>query len=104
MRTFPGGNSYFVLTALDDRDSRLEGLEAGADDFLSKPIDRLELRARLRTITRLDRYRKAQFRTSQDSADPGRIQRAYDETLRVGHEPWIYVIKKPKATAAVSQK
>ncbi len=46
-----------LLTALDDRASRLRGLEAGADEFLSKPFDRAELRARARTITRLNRYR-----------------------------------------------
>ncbi len=47
-----------MLTALDDRDSRLAGIEAGADDFISKPFDRVELRARLRTILRLNRYRR----------------------------------------------
>jgi PAS domain S-box-containing protein len=47
-----------LLTALDDRDSRLQGIEAGADDFVSKPFDRVELRARVRTITRLNRYRR----------------------------------------------
>lgn len=46
-----------ILTALDDRASLLRGIEAGADDFLTKPIDREELRARVRTITRLNRYR-----------------------------------------------
>lgn len=46
-----------VLTALDDQDSLLKAIEAGADDFLSKPADRRELRARVRTITRLNRYR-----------------------------------------------
>ncbi len=47
-----------LVTALDDRDSRLRGIEAGADDFISKPFDRVELRARVRTITRLNRYRR----------------------------------------------
>jgi signal transduction histidine kinase len=46
-----------LLTALDDRDSRVRGIESGADDFLSKPADRRELAARVRTITRLNRYR-----------------------------------------------
>ena len=46
-----------LLTALDDRDSLLRGIESGADDFLSKPPDRRELVARVRTITRLNRYR-----------------------------------------------
>ncbi len=44
-------------TALDDRASRLKGIEAGADDFVTKPIDILELRTRLRAITRLNRFR-----------------------------------------------
>ena len=47
-----------ILTALDDRASLLMGLEAGADDFLSKPVDRYELQARVRTIVRLNRYRQ----------------------------------------------
>jgi signal transduction histidine kinase len=46
-----------LLTALDDPNSRLRGIESGADDFLSKPPDRRELTARVRTITRLNRYR-----------------------------------------------
>lgn len=46
------------LTAFDDRSSRLQGIEVGADDFISKPFDRLELRARIRGITRLNRFRR----------------------------------------------
>jgi signal transduction histidine kinase len=49
-----------VLTALDDRASLLQAIEAGADDFLSKPVDRYELTARVRTITRLNRYHTLQ--------------------------------------------
>ncbi len=47
-----------MVTALDDQDSRMQGIEAGADDFISKPFNRTELRARIRTITRLNRYRR----------------------------------------------
>jgi PAS domain S-box-containing protein len=47
-----------MVTALGDRDSRLLGIEAGADDLVSKPFDPVELRARVRTITRLNRYRR----------------------------------------------
>lgn len=47
-----------MITALDDRASRLRGLEAGADDFLTKPFDREELTVRVRGITRLNRYRQ----------------------------------------------
>lgn len=47
-----------MVTALDDRDSRLQGIEVGADDFVTKPFDRVELRTRVRTITRLNRFRR----------------------------------------------
>ena len=46
-----------MVTALDDRQSRLKGLEVGADDFISKPYDRTELRIRVRSILRINRYR-----------------------------------------------
>jgi len=46
-----------ILTALDNHASLMTGIEAGADDFLTKPIERRELVSRVRTITRLNRYR-----------------------------------------------
>lgn len=47
-----------LITALDDQGSRLKGIEAGADDFISKPFNRIELKARVHSITRLNRYRR----------------------------------------------
>lgn len=41
-----------VLTALDAVEHRIAGLDAGADDYLTKPFDFGELLARLRAITR----------------------------------------------------
>ena len=46
-----------MVTALDDRESRVRGLNAGADDFISKPFYGEELLARVNTIVRLNRYR-----------------------------------------------
>jgi two-component system cell cycle response regulator len=42
-----------LVTALDQPTDRLRGLEAGADDFLTKPIDEVALIARVRSLARL---------------------------------------------------
>ena len=42
-----------ILTALDESADRVRGLDAGADDFLTKPIDETALIARVRSLTRL---------------------------------------------------
>jgi DNA-binding response OmpR family regulator len=47
-----------MVTPLDDQASRLAGIQAGADDFVTKSFNRVELRARGRTATRLNRYRR----------------------------------------------
>ena len=44
------GIPVIMLTALDDRNSRKLGLGAGAEDFLSKPVDRVELCARVKNV------------------------------------------------------
>ncbi|MDB4929321.1 MAG: Pole remodelling regulatory diguanylate cyclase [Myxococcaceae bacterium] len=55
IRSSPGGADVPVVlvTAHSDRERRLEGLEAGADDFLEKPIDEAILLARVRTLLAL---------------------------------------------------
>jgi putative two-component system response regulator len=45
-----------LVTALADTASRIQGIEAGADDFVSKPFDANELRARVRSLLRVKRY------------------------------------------------
>ena len=45
-----------MVTALDEREGRLLGLNAGADDFLTKPIDRAELSVRVRNLVRVKTY------------------------------------------------
>ncbi|WP_210420464.1 HD domain-containing phosphohydrolase [Aquisphaera giovannonii] len=80
LRSIPriGEIPVILVTSLDDRASRLAGLEAGADDFVAKPIDRLELRTRVRTIMRLNRFRKLRDAVCS-------LSEAYDATL----EGWV---------------
>ena len=65
-----------MLTALDDRDSRLAGLAVGADDFLTKPFDGLEMQIRLRNLSRLNRFgrlaaERARFSWIVEQAEDG---------------------------------
>ncbi len=48
-----GSIPVLMVTALSDRVSRLQGIEAGADDFLTKPIEPDELRLRVRNACRM---------------------------------------------------
>jgi two-component system, OmpR family, response regulator len=47
-----GAMPIIMLTALDDVIDRVVGLEVGADDYLTKPFDLRELRARVRAVLR----------------------------------------------------
>lgn len=49
----PGYTSFIFLTALSDKSNILAGIEAGADDYLAKPLDPDELRVRLVVASRL---------------------------------------------------
>jgi len=46
-----------LVTSLQETADRLKGLQAGADEFLTKPVDRAELVTRVRTLLRLKRLR-----------------------------------------------
>ncbi|MEO8428954.1 MAG: response regulator [Verrucomicrobiota bacterium] len=100
--------AIIMLTALDDRDSRLCGLEAGADDFLTRPIDRAELRTRVRTITRLNRYRRllaerSKFDQIVENAPDGILIIDADTTIRLAN-PAIHQMLHAGAQSLVGQK
>ena len=54
-----------MVTDLDDRKARILGLNCGAEDFLSKPVDRAELCVRVRNLIRLKAYGDYQGRYSE---------------------------------------
>lgn len=44
-----------LVTALDDREAKIKGIEAGADDFITKPPNKMELLARTKSLIKLKR-------------------------------------------------
>jgi len=72
-----------MVTTLDDHTSLLQALEAGADDFISKPFNHAELKARVQTITRLNRYRRLlEERIRRQQAEDEVRRRDYELQLR----------------------
>lgn len=68
-----------LLTSKDGRDDRIEGLESGADEFLSKPCDGAELIARVRTGLRV-RAMQAEIASAQHARALVRM------AVTLGHE------------------
>ena len=90
-----------MLTALKDRDSRLRGIEVGADDFISKPYDRIELQARVKTITRLNRYRQLLVERANLQQVHAELAQAYEATL----EGWSRALElRDKGTEGHSRR
>lgn len=54
-----------MATALNDRESKLEGLKSGANEFLSKPIDRTELTIRVKNLLAIKTYEDFMLRHNQ---------------------------------------
>ena len=85
-----------LVTGLSATDDRVRGLEAGADDFLSKPVDRSELLARVRSLLSLKAYTDELERAesvlfalarSIEGKDPyteGHCERLVDYSARLG--------------------
>jgi diguanylate cyclase (GGDEF)-like protein len=63
-----------LVTAKDDKQDLIRGLEAGADDYLSKPFNRDELRARLRTGRRILTLQDEQLKAREEL----RLQATHD--------------------------
>ena len=78
-----------MVTALSDVSDRVRGLEAGADDFLTKPVNDLALFARVRSLARLKlmmdelRIRQATTAEGEIDGDAGAIDDLDDEGANI---------------------
>ena len=85
-----------LITALSDKQDRIEGIKAGADDFLTRPVDRTELLARVRSLLtlkhrtyELERAESVLFSLARsiEGKDPythGHCERLSDYSARLG--------------------
>jgi putative two-component system response regulator len=87
-----------LVTALGDMESRIKGLEAGANDFLTKPVNRLELIARAKSLIKLSRthssltsienvlFSLAKAIEAKDTYTQGHTERVANLSLAIGRK------------------
>lgn len=78
-----------MVTSLDQKSDKVSAIQAGADDFITKPVDKAELLARTSTALRMKRYhdeRNAAY------SEIRRITRLFNETVR-GFDPMRFTLK-----------
>jgi putative two-component system response regulator len=72
-----------LVTALRETEDRVKGIEAGCDDFISKPIDKTELLARVRSLLKVKAYNDllSNYRNELESevtSRTGELKRAFE--------------------------
>lgn len=67
-----------MLTAKDDDMDKIMGLEYGADDYLTKPFNMLELKARIKTI-----FRRTESMAKREKADTPKVITAKNMTVNL---------------------
>jgi PAS domain S-box-containing protein len=110
-----------LVTALREKEDRVKGIEAGCDDFISKPVDRMELLARVRALLKVKAYsdlmnnyqkelesdvavRTKELKQALDDLQQDITERKLaEEALRVSEEKYRTVIENAKEAIVVTQ-
>ena len=87
-----------ALTAKEDQEEKVKALDAGVDEFLSKPINRAEMTVRLRSLVRMHRYNQemigaesvamalARAVASKDGYSSGHVEQVANYSMMLGQE------------------
>ncbi|MEX2128529.1 MAG: PleD family two-component system response regulator [Xanthobacteraceae bacterium] len=87
-----------MVTALDQPADRVRGLEAGADDFLTKPVNDLALIARVRSLVRLKMVTDELRMRAVTSSEIGVTDQAFDAASDAGLNARVLVVDDRKAS------
>jgi two-component system cell cycle response regulator len=92
-----------MVTALTDSAERVRGLEVGADDFLSKPVDDATLFARLRALLRVKQVQDAWRLRAETARDLGLESGAPEPMVSVANARALVLAEVPEEMAVVRQ-
>jgi len=84
-----------IMTALGATEDRIRGIEAGADDFLTKPVDDRQLMARIRTALRAKHYLERKLDATADVAKSVRAPRALGSVRACSKCSAVYSVEVP---------
>ncbi len=97
------GIPIIMLSALSDAGARVSGLESGAEEFLSKPIERIELSLRVRNLLRLTAHGERADNLRQ-ALQPDVDRRDLENALRQAVERNEFIVHyQPKVELATGQ-
>lgn len=92
-----------MITISDDEDVKLEALDVGATDFLNKPIDHFELRARVHNLLTLRRHQTSTRERLHHLEDQIHQLRQSFETQREQHRQMLLTLLGQKAILSPAQ-
>lgn len=92
-----------LVTGLDEKESKSKGLKAGADEFLRKPVSRVEIQTRVRSLLDLKNYREQL--TSRLESKPFLLETVQHQTSchQIGCLPTVVVVEPNEQEAQLIQ-
>lgn len=94
-----------LVTSLEGSESRISGLEAGAEEFLTKPVKNVELLARIRSMLQLKEYREQLVIRKQSESIFAKTSDEEKENLpKMERPPRILIVEDNELDASIIQK
>ena len=92
-----------LVTSLDPQSERVKGIEAGADDFLSKPINQAELFARVKSLLRVKSLQDEVKRQAEQLAEwnAGLEARVHEQMAQIGRLGRLKSFFSPQLAEAI---